>query len=236
MNKSRLNQRIDNTLEVLASQVLQGVISYSVAGGDSFTITVPRDSALDTTLVDANTAWDNGTVILGKDIPGDFELAKDLISERLGLSVTHCLMGANAAAAFRKDPEVHALLDNRNINAGLLQLGNDFSKQGAISYGNLFGTECWQYARTINVNGVATPMIRPDYVEFVCATPEAENVTYFGAIPDIEAIENGGFVGERFSKSWIDPDPGHRILLVHSRPLPWKRKPNSTMSLQVTNT
>lgn len=235
--QARMRERIDNTIEVMCSQLIQGVISYSVDGGDNFQITLPRDSGHDITLA-AGDLWDSGT----EDIPEDFFDAKNLVSDKLGLPITHCVLGAEAGAEFRlkaTQAPLKDILDNRRITAMTLDLTRQFEQTGAIYLGELAGVQVWQYSRTINVNGVAVPMVRSKYAEFISAVPTAENVVYFGCIEDLDAMgfgdggDEGGFVAPFFAKSWNEKDPSARVMLMHSRPLPWTRKANSRVSMKV---
>jgi len=235
---ARLRERIDNTMEVMCSQLVQGQISYSVDGQDNFQITLPRDSGHDITL-SAGLLWGSGT----ENIPENFFTVKDLVSDKLGMQVTHCVLGSEAGAEFRLQAaditKLGSLLDNRRLVAMQADLTRQFEQSGAIYLGELSGIQVWQYSRTINVDGVATPMVRPKYAEFISATPAAENVMYFGAIEDLDAMgfgdggDEGSFQSPFFAKSWNEKDPSARVMLMHSRPLPWTRKANSRVSMKV---
>lgn len=232
--QSRLLARITNATELLCSQIVTGAISYSVADGDHFTITLPRDSGNSVTL-GTGAIWDHATAATPK-IDEDFDTAKDIIAEQTGLPTTHAIFGSEAATYFQRNAAVQAKLDNRNVEAGRMHFDQQYTTLhggGALYLGNLFGVECWKYARTIDVNGTATALTRAKYVEFISAVPEAEDIMYYGVIPDMTALENSEFVGELFSKSWREEDPSVRMLLAQSRPLPWCRKPNSKLSMKV---
>jgi len=235
--QSRLLARITNATELLCSQIVQGQISYSVADEAHFQITLPRAAANDITL-GATEFWDYTTDVTLVHIDENFDTAKDVISEALGLPVTHAIMGSEAAMWFKRNADVQDKLNKNNVEAGVLRLDQQYTTAnggGAIYLGNLFGVECWQYARAISVNGVSTPLTRAKYCEFISAVPEAEDVMYYGVIPDMDALEANEYVGELFSKSWVEKDPSIRMLLAQSRPLPWCRKPNSKVSMKVVS-
>ena len=75
----------------------------------------------------------------------------------------------------------------------------------------------------------------PKYAEFVTATPAAEMIEYFGAIPDMKALQGRLYVAQRFSKAWEVEDPSSIMNLTHSRPLPVARRPDSTVSMKVVS-
>ncbi len=224
----RLADLVTNAEEYLCALAIRGVISYTAADEANFTITIPKPSGNNVTLT---LFWDGGS----EEPVADFTAAKKLISDEVGLQPTHCIMGSEAMDAFLASDAVKAVLDIRNVAAGSLNLEAQFQDDGAIYLGRFCGVQCWGYPRTVKVAGVATDLIRAKYVEFVCATPAAENVLYYGAIPDLAAFEGRLFVAERFSKSWQQEDPSVMQMLVHSRPLPIPRRPGSMVSMKVVS-
>ncbi len=228
----RLRERIDNSIELLVSQLLQGQIAYQVNDQANFQITTPRLSTHDIDLATAK-EWDNASAA-GIKIYEDFDLAKQLVSEEEGLSVTHALMGTDAATYFMRNAEVRELLNqDSGVLTGEMDLRRQYQADGAIYLGDFCGVQCWKYPRKLSVNGTSTDLIRPDYVEFVSATPGSEATMYWGAIPDMDAYEAQQFIGRIYSKTWTNPDPSHLMLLAHSRPLPWFPRPNATVSMDV---
>lgn len=224
----RLADLVTNAEEYLCCLALRGVISYVAADEANFTITIPKPAGNNVTL---STFWDD----LANDPAADFKTAKSLIANEVGLGVTDCVMGSEAAAAFLASDTVKGLLDNRNISAGTITLTEQYRDDGSLFLGTFCGVRCWEYARTVKVGGVATDLIRPKYAEFLAITPAAENVLYYGAIPDLDAFEGRLFQSERFSKSWMQPDPSVMQMLVHSRPLPIPRRPGSMVSMKVVS-
>lgn len=224
----RLADLVTNAEEYLCALAIRGVISYTAADEANFTITIPKPAGNNVTLVDF---WD--TVAGTPSV--DFTTAKQLASDEVGLGITDVILGSEAMAAFLSNDEVKGLLDLRNISAGSLTLVEQFRDDGSIFLGNFMGVRVWGYPRTVSVGGVSTALIRAKYAEFLCVTPAAQNVLYYGAIPDLEAFEGRNFQGERFSKSWTIPDPSSMQMLVHSRPLPIPRRPGSMVSMKVVS-
>jgi len=222
----RLNDLIANSKEWMASQAITGTISYSVNDQENFEITYPKPVAHTATVSPLWSATSNPEE--------DFLSAKRLIADEVGLSPTHAIFGRTAAAEFVKNARVTTLLDNRRIEVGQVVYTSQFSDQGVIYLGIFSGIPCFEYSRAINLDGSSVTLIDDDYVHFVCATPAAENVTYYGAIADMDALEGRRIQSKVFSKSWIQKDPSVMWALAHSRPLIVPRLPGSIVSYKVT--
>lgn len=224
---------IDETLEWMCAQALTGVISYTSLDQASFTITMPRTGTHSFDLP-ATEHWDEA----GAHILEDFTNAMQLINDDSSVNPTDVILGTEAADAFLADPDIQALLKNNPNNAiitGNLSFVEQLMQSGAMYLGNPFRQiRVWRYGRTTVVNGVTVNLIRPKWAEFVSAVPQAENVTYYGAIEDFDAFGEGAlFARERFAKSWTEPDPSVRISLAESNPLPCLRRPDTTVSMKV---
>lgn len=221
---------ITNAEEYLCAQAIQGTISYEVADQEVFTVTFPKPSGHNVTL---STFWNDATPA-NTDVLENFHTAKALVADEVGLAVTHCILGSEAATSFRRLAKLGLItLDNRTLTTGSVDLTQAFREDGAIYLGNVGGVEVWEYSRTAYLSGVATPMIRAKYAEFLAVTPSAERILYYGAIPDMKALQGRLFQGERFSKSWEVEDPSALMALAHSRPLPTPRKPGAGVSMKV---
>jgi len=224
---------ITNAQEWLAALSIRGTITYLVEDEEVFEITFPKPSTNNVTLT---TFWDDATPADVK-ISNDFHTAKTLISDEVGLQVTDCVMGTEAATSFRNlvaGGHVKTL-DLRSVQSGLVTFVEQFREDGAIFLGSFDGIRCWEYGRSASLNGTATSMIRSKYAEFVAATPAAEFVEYFGAIADFKAMQGRRFQAQRFSKSWEREDPSAMMALVHSRPLTVPRRPGATVSMKVVS-
>jgi hypothetical protein len=234
----RLAQLVEEAEEYLCAQAIRGAISYSVPGEENFSITFPRSSSHNITLV---TFWDQAM----SDPEGDCRTAMQLVANDVGLSVTDVILGSEATSAFLKNAQVSGdggLLDNRRILAGELDLQQRVQQSGSIFLGMFRGLRFWSYTRQTQVPSAAGmktlasfDLVRPKYAEFVTADPAAENVMYYGAIPDLKALQGRLFQGRRFSKSWEQEDPSVMWQLLASRPLPCTRRPDSMVSMKVVS-
>jgi hypothetical protein len=223
-----------NAKEWLAAMAIRGTITYSVDDFEHFSVTFAKPAGNTVTLA-GDDLWDNADASL-PDPAGDFHTAKKLINDAVGLGVTDAIMGEEAAAAFRLLMERRqGLMDFQKIQTGSITFTEQFSADGVIYMGTFCGVRCWEYSRSASLNGVATPMIRTNYVEFVCADAASDHVLYFGAIADMKALQGQLFQAERFSKSWEEEDPSSMQALLTSRPLPTMRRPGSVVSMQVSS-
>lgn len=227
----RLGDLITNAEEYLCALALRGTITYTAAGEENFTITFPRTSSHNITLSGADLFTATTT-----SNPAALALrANRLVNEDEGLNITDAIMDGTTADLFVQSAKVLQHLENRpNLNAGELEIQHRFQEDGARLIGTYGGIRWWEYSRSVLLpDGTTAPLIRPKYVEFVTAQSAAENRLYYGAIEDLDALGEGLWVGERFSKSWVEKDPSARLLLATSCPLPVTRKPDTFVSAQV---
>lgn len=226
----RLADLATNAEEYLCALAIRGVISYSVSEQAVFQITYPKPAGNNVTLT---TTWDDPDPSV-PEIESDFDTAKRLISDEVGLVPTDVILGSTAARLFKKVLKSQKILDMLHYTAGEVTLQNQYRPDGAILLGNFCGINVWSYPRTVSINGSTVPLVRANYAEFVCAVPAAENRIYYGPIADEDALEGDMAVTQRFSKSWVEKDPSQRFLLLQTRPLPCTRRPGSIVSMQVS--
>jgi len=226
-DQQRMNDLLENNMEWLASQTLTGVVSYSVARQANFRLDFGR---LATHNINAAVSWATFATSQPAD---DLLAAARLINDDSELNATHAILSTEAATNLFKSASIQNVLDNRRMEAGSLEF-RLFEATGARFLGTISSIQLWEYGRSITVNGVSTPLIRAGYAEVVHVGPSNQFVSYFGAIPDWDAIEEGLWMGEKFSKSWLTKDPSVRWMLLTSRPLPVPRRVNATVSLDTS--
>jgi hypothetical protein len=222
---------LTNTEEWLACMALRGQISYVAQDESAFTITMPR-SASNTIILTGADLWSATT----SSPRVNFMQAAEVVNEGVSLNVTDVILGRNAADEFLAHAELESKLDILRLRTGTVDLTSTFQDDGAILLGEYTqGIKIWRYNRTVEVDGVAVDLIRPDYAEFIARTPAAQWLFYFGAIEDMKAIGSGNVLqSQRFSKSWEEEDPSARMLLMESNPLPCMRRPDASLSMRVT--
>jgi len=219
---------IANTEEWMAAQALNGEVSYQTADGANWTITFPKPTANE---FNAAVAWSSASTATPQ---ADFMAAKRRLNDEHGLRCTHAIMSQEAATNFLKLDAVKEQLDNRRMLYGSIDARRDFTDEGALYLGNYMGVECWEYSRSVIHKGSAVDLIDAGKVHFVSATAAAKMAFWYGAIPDMEALEGRLFQGKRFAKSWVQKDPSVRQALVHTRPLPVLLRPGCVVTVDTT--
>jgi hypothetical protein len=229
------NDDIDNRIEWMCAQLLTGSLSYEAPDQVAFEIDLDRDT--DHTIdVGAGSAlyWDeNGSK------PSDTFLAvQRLLEQAVSLQATHVILGEEATNAFLGNASVLADLDPRRLVTGNVDLTTQLQDSGALYLGMPYrGVQIWSYTRQVeDETGTMVSLIRSKYAEFVCATPAAEAVIYYGAIEDMRAIGEGRLLmSKRFSKSWDTEDPSAKHISVQCNPLPFLQRPEATVSCKVVS-
>jgi hypothetical protein len=227
-----MNDDIENREEWMCAQLLRGSLSYEDAAQYAFEIDLERDTDNDIDLMSGN-YWEEST---GKPQQTCLTVQR-LLEEKVSLQATHCILGSEAADAFLNNVNVRADLDNRRLGMGAVGVTQQLQDSGALYLGAPYhGIQIWSYSRQVLDNDGTTlvDLVRPKFAEFVCATPAAEALIYYGAINDMDAIGEGQLLqSKRFSKSWVTKDPSARHFLTETNPLPWIKRPDSTVSVQV---
>jgi hypothetical protein len=222
-----MNNLTVNAEEYLCAMALRGAISYSVTDTEVFTITYARSGSHAVTPSVYWTSPSTATAI------ADVRALKALVAEDVGLNITDALCGSEAATAFLNLPQVLSTINIQSgIVAGSLDLTQQYRNDGAIFLGRWMGINWWEYPRALNLNGSSTALIRAKYIEFVCATPEAMNSMNYCSIPDMKTLQGRTFQAKKFSKSWEEEDPSAVMALIHTRPFPCMKVPDSTVSFK----
>jgi len=236
---SGMLRKVANAEEWLSSQALTGVISYVAEDGVSFEVDFGRDPSLVVILAGAD-LWSAST---GQP-SDDFLVASELINDFSEGRATDAILGRNARAAFLSNANVRAKFEYRgeNVRQGQVDLTTVNRDDGALFLGMYdHQVRVWSYGRQLRMpktvafpQGELVDLVRPDYAEFVWASPEAERVMYFGGIRDMKAIGAGRVLeSKRFSKTWEVEDPSAMMSLIESNPIPCNRRPDTHVSMKV---
>ncbi len=234
---SELADMVTNTQAVLCAQALQGVISYAVPDNEVYRCTFQRSSSTNRVLSIFWNASDLSTV----NFHGEVQTWKEVMIDNAQLVPTDALCGSEAAHAFRNLALANRIVkDNIFGGAGVIQIGQvDFTQQyndqGVMFLGRVDGINFWDVRMVVDFGGVATPMIRPKFVEVISKDARSDRKMYFGPIEDMKALRGNAFVSKRFSKSWEQEDPSAVMALLKSNPLPVPRRPDATISVKVVS-
>lgn len=146
----------------------------------------------------------------------DLQEWSDLILEDSGLRPTLCVMGKDAAAAFRSNTQVLAWLDKLNIVVGKLDTQpRNYDGVKSIMTHTESGLDIVQYSGSYfdEATQADVPLIPDNMVLIGCTN--AYTRMHYGVIKDLEA----NAAVKMFPKTWLSKDPSAQYLLVQSAPL-----------------
>jgi hypothetical protein len=244
---SAIRQHIARDMQVMAdyitnaeeylSMALQGIITYELADQDVFQIDFSRAAGNVITLT-SNDTWDTAVGSSTASPLADIHAVKRIMQDH-GVQPTDAICGTEAADALLMMVEQNYIkmlgADGASVAAGDFTFVSQFDQDGVIFLGRIGGVRFWEYGRTaLHPDGATTVnMVRPKFVEFVSRSAASQRVMYYGAIPDMATFRGTLFQSRRFSKSWEVEDPSAMMSLIHTRPLPVLRRPDTTVSMQV---
>jgi len=153
----------------------------------------------------------------------------NLIASSAGVSASIATLGAEAASALLNHAGVKTLLDNRRIEAGMIEL-REMGVEGVNYLGRLAGVDLYEDLRTYAADqtGTATPYTPVDRV--VLGSRNADNRVHYGPISDLKCPMP---ITQRWVKTWETDEPSQRFVAVHSAPLPALHQPDSIVSVDV---
>ncbi|PWG61768.1 major capsid protein [Sediminicurvatus halobius] len=225
---SELQDQVDmltRRLEVMASEALrQGQVTVEGDGYDTVVVNFGRDGNLAIDLAPGD-QWGEA----GVEPVDDLEEWAELVQKTEGAVVTDIVMEPDAFKQFRSNQKARDLLDNRNMMTGQIQPiaspGNSGQLKGIIGNWRIWTYQDWY----IDSAGVEQPMM-PTGTVLLAGTPQVLGTRHFGAIRDAEL----GYQALEFApKSWIQPDPAVRYLMLQSAPLVVPYRPNATFRATV---
>lgn len=218
--------------EVMASENLRtGKITVSGEGYETQVIDFFRDPALTITLA-GNHKWN--VVHADSDPMDDLETWAALVQEKSGIPGTTVIMAPDAWRACRarltQRDELEKLFDYARSGDSNTELGPlAFNYSQARRVGRLGDFDIWTYdGLYIDDTGTERHLMPSGTV--IMTSGGVEGVRAYGMIHD----EENDFQAERFFvKSWVEPDPSVRYLLLQSAPLPFTYRPNAALSATV---
>ena len=212
--------------EWMAGQVLRtGAVTVS---GEKYPTTVVdfgRDASLTVTLT-STARWNDAS----PTVLDNLETWAGLVRAQSGVSPVDLIMPQNVWSVFRKNAEVKELMGfNRYSKDTDLDLGPSATNFGVTDKGMIGSFHVFIYEDFYVDDNGATQKFLPDgYVLMV--SPLLEGVRHYGAIKD----EAAGFQAtDYYSKSWTNPDPAARYLLLQSAPLVVPYRVNATFCAKV---
>lgn len=205
-----LRNSITRRMEWMAAQLMEtGAMDIK---GDGI------DDVIDFGMKDTHKLTLSGTALWSSadsDPDMDLETWADLCGYDSGVFPTDVVLGKDAYAAYRKNPNVLANLDKLRLNLG--QMAPEASKSGPRFIRRLdsAGVNIWTYAEGYyDEDSKTTKKFVPDNKIFM-GSSNAYAGKVFGAIQDMKSL----VPVEYFPKVWEVDDPSARFLMIQSAPL-----------------
>ena len=144
-----------------------------------------------------------------------------------GVMARDVIMDVAAWKIFRRDPTVQQRWAAFNGNAADIKF-DATTETGGVFMGGIDGFNFFVYQDWyVDDNNVEQPMLPLNTVLLV--SPQLEGVRHFGAIKDHDSLSAVPY----FPKSWIEPDPSVRYLMLQSAPLMVPYRPNASFAATV---
>ena len=231
---SNMERRIQNTEEWMVAQTLTGFISYKTYEEDAWELTIPNQQATITT----SPLWslNDGTENAEEDVLA----VKRSMMNYEGMAPSIAIGGESAADAFSGNTEIRAACAQVNVQVGFITREEQYNDVGVIFLGRFSGIDHVEYARTVNLpeemGGTQNVKLINDLQFHYCALGDQTDRTfYYGAINDIKALKDNTYIARRFGKSWEEEDPSVLMQLAASRPLPFPRRPDTSIRMVVAS-
>lgn len=214
-------------MEWMAAQAL--VFGKYIVVGEKYPamlIDFGRDASLQITLT-GTARWNDSA-----PVPLDnLEVWSGIMRDVSGSTPIDVIMAQNVWTAFRKNADVKALLAaGKFSNSTSIDIGPMATPYGKATYkGDVGSFRIFIYPDSYtDDSNVSHTYIPPGYL--VMVSSDIEGVRHFGGIKDEEA---GFQVKDYFIKSWTQPDPAVRFLMLQSAPLVVPYRINASLAAKV---
>lgn len=213
-------------MEWMAATALRtGTITVTGEKYPTTVVNFGRDPSLTVTLTGTD-LWSAGTATPLDDL----EDWSGLMRDASGATPIDVVMAQNVWKAFRANAQVRELLEyDRGSLSTTIDLAPGSYKYGATYVGNVGAYRIWIYSDSyVDDTGTTQKYLPDNYLLMV--SDRLEGVQHFGGIKD----ETAGFqVTDYYQKSWTQPDPAVRFLMLQSAPLVVPYRVNASLSAKV---
>lgn len=218
-------EMLERRMEWMAAQVMYGG-SVTVTGDQypAAVVDFGRDAGNSVTLAGASRWGQAGIKPLD-----DLQTWSDNMVKLTGVAMTEVTMTVDAWKIFRADADVKTRLDRFRGNSSMQQ--DAHQKEGRVFQGMVDQFAIYTYSGWYvdPATGTETPYL-PAFTVIGAAGPQyVEGVRQFGAILDHDVLSAVDY----FVKSWVEPDPSVRYLLMQSAPLLVPYRVNATFRATV---
>lgn len=226
-NQADQVEMLTRRMEIMAIEALRTgketvEMQYPDGTTKTFVVDFKRHASLTQTLT-TGTKWGDTGVVPTADIR---EMQMNVL-RRSGVSVRTVVMEPDAWEKFFASENLQKVLDLRRVDTG--EIKPELAPVNSQYMGAYGGTDYWVYTDFYidPVDNTEKPVLPSGTV---LGVGDIMGVRHFGAIKDEEA---GYQSREYFSKSWVQPDPSVRFLLMQSAPLIVPYRPNASFALNV---
>lgn len=152
---------------------------------------------------------------------------QQLIIGAANISATMATVGTSVGDAILKHAKLLALLDNRRVEAGQIELRAK-AVEGITYLGRIAGVDIYEDARTYTDDAGVSQPITP--VDRLVLGAQGENRWHHGPISDLKCTSP---LVARWVKTWETEEPSQRHVAVHTRCLPALHQPGANVSAKV---
>lgn len=224
----------DRRLEVMCVEALR-TGNVTVVGEDypSVVIDFQRDPAL-TVVLSGNDTWDDQA---NSSPLTDLRNWASLTLSNSSVATRTLVCEPTAAAAFLDHPDVQAKLETRRgsmSTAETAPMARGTGVEKALYHGYIGNFDIWEYQDeyTDPITNATTQMMPPGQV-LLLPNPGNDGLMgrqAFGVVQDDDANYSSP---QFFAKSWVEPNPGRRNMLLQSAPLTIPYRPNASLGATV---
>lgn len=217
--------RIDRRMELMAAEALRlGQVTVSGDQYPTVVVSFSRAGGHTITLADPNQWNDSGIKPLD-----DLDTWAMLSLADQGVFPESVVMTTDVWKVFRANADVKDRLDLRRVMQANMDVGAQ-NREGLVFRGDIDNFAIYTYAGWYIDDAGASQPILPAGTVLMGSAEQSHGIRAFGAIQDEQAGLNAM---PYFPKSWLEQDPGARMVMTQSAPLTVLGRPNSTIAATV---
>jgi len=217
---------LNRRLEVMAGEVL--ATGKSTIVGDKYPQAILDFGRAAGNTITASTLWSAGT----SHPLDDLQDWSQIVLQSTGVFLNDVIMTTDVWKVFRNHPDIQNRLNlYRAVGAPpTMELGAQAVSEGGSLMGVIDGFNIYVYSSWYvdPADGVEKPII--PLTSVILTSPALEGTRAYGAIRDEEA---GLQAVPYYVKSWTEPDPSVRFIMMQSAPLIVPYRPNASFKAKV---
>jgi len=211
--------------EVMAAEILYS--GKSTISGDKYPSVVLDFGRAAGNTITAATLWSVGTA---KPLD-DLQDWQQLVLQQTGANLIDVLMTVDVWKVFKSHSTVQQYLNLWRTSVAMPSMEGSIQQvEGGSFKGEIEGFNIWVYSAWYvdPTTGTETPMFPAGTC--ILTSPALEGVKAYGAIRDEDA---GLQATPYYVKSWVEPDPSVRFVMLQSAPILFPYRPNASFRAKV---